>query len=625
MRDSGSGSGAASQGPSTPALLSAIEAEDIATIEEILAASSVNVDAWGDWQPSGAATKLVFAPVHLASRLALGTVLQLLLDAGASALDSDEQGWSCLHHLATSSAGGESKAHALQVLEAGGADADAITPELQIALHLAASEATTDAAFLSRIILATRETSARDSAGRTALHYVSLAPPPSAGSGAVVASDMERRISLVEALLRYASIDPRDVDSEGLTASDLAWSRGLADLASHLRQAEARAAAGGSCCGCGVGCCGVVQPAALVLFVLLSNAAAAFYCLPCLPPAWPSIAILALFAAVVTNGLATSLCDPGYLPKFPPPKRPEGTLAASSLSPAAPPGRQPLLTGVTSSTSATGIATREIASEIGSQGIGTREIASEIGPRALPPSSAPGAYCHSCRASKPLRSKHCRACDRCVAEFDHHCPWLGACVGRRNRVPFYLFVTTLVANLAGVGAVAIWAARVSADATAAIAAGKAIVRWLHDEVDPPVAFSLPPLPPPPPPSPPATWLCRTMPDWWCAASAWRADSGPGVRIALAVISLLVVVPLAYFWAHRTRNILTNMTTNERYNGRRYPHFRGPDGSFVNPFDHGPVDNCRTYFCACVDRRGGQTQVLVLDPLPLAVGQGRSAV
>ncbi|KAI8898367.1 DHHC palmitoyltransferase-domain-containing protein [Globomyces pollinis-pini] len=49
-------------------------------------------------------------------------------------------------------------------------------------------------------------------------------------------------------------------------------------------------------------------------------------------------------------------------------------------------------------------------------------------------------YCITCKAWRAPRTAHCSECDTCIERLDHHCPWMGNCIGKNNYVYFFWFL-----------------------------------------------------------------------------------------------------------------------------------------------------------------------------------------
>ncbi|KAJ1308084.1 hypothetical protein OPQ81_002148 [Rhizoctonia solani] len=80
---------------------------------------------------------------------------------------------------------------------------------------------------------------------------------------------------------------------------------------------------------------------------------------------------------------------------------------------------------------------------LATQGEGTQNGKKPIHVNRNPPQTpvlaAEYRYCARDRLMKPMRTHHCRLCATCVLQYDHHCPWIGQCVGAYNRKFFLNF------------------------------------------------------------------------------------------------------------------------------------------------------------------------------------------
>ncbi|CAM9264472.1 unnamed protein product, partial [Ectocarpus sp. 6 AP-2014] len=172
----------------------------------------------------------------------------------------------------------------------------------------------------------------------------------------------------------------------------------------------------------------------------------------------------------------------------------------------------------------------------------------------------PRRLCQTCLVRKPTRSKHCAECGLCVGRMDHHCVWLNNCVGCGNHRRFVAFV------LCQLGYAALFLSVSTASMAKEISSEGGVVKVL------------------------GTLLGKTY--------------LPTFLLTLA--SAFGVVMLTGIAHEQIRNMLSNFTSNERINQRRYPWLNAtPQGPPFNRYDLGPWGNLMEFWGVGGGNGGGE--------------------
>ncbi|CAN7110506.1 unnamed protein product [Brassica rapa subsp. narinosa] len=145
--------------------------------------------------------------------------------------------------------------------------------------------------------------------------------------------------------------------------------------------------------------------------------------------------------------------------------------------------------------------------------------------------------CGYCHVEQPPRAKHCHDCDRCVLQFDHHCVWLGTCVGQKNHSKFWWYICEE-------SALSIWT----------------LIMYID-------------------------FLTNVAKPWW-------KNTIIILLLVVLVISLIFVLLLLLFHSYL---ILTNQSTYELVRRKRIPYMRNMPER-VHPFSRGIKRNLYNVCC-----------------------------
>ncbi|GIL93507.1 hypothetical protein Vretimale_19926 [Volvox reticuliferus] len=167
--------------------------------------------------------------------------------------------------------------------------------------------------------------------------------------------------------------------------------------------------------------------------------------------------------------------------------------------------------------------------------------------------------CSTCLVPRPLRSKHCQFCNRCVRRFDHHCPAIANCVGEANERSFaaWLFVMWVTQLLVVHVGISYILQRYLTDSGAAAASSA------------------------PDTGPLAVWR----------AVCWAAAGPERGLLLLAMLQALCFIPGTFLAGRQALCILANLTANELINRQRYSYLQDDQGGYCNRFDRGSALNC----------------------------------